>query len=69
MRSLVIENKIYRRRVKRIVCLRSPEDWIHEEWEDEDDTPEQNSRYYKSKLFGYEFSYCTTMHYTINIPP
>eukprot|EP00092_Neocalanus_flemingeri_P070424 GFUD01086435.1.p1 GENE.GFUD01086435.1~~GFUD01086435.1.p1 ORF type:complete len:196 (+),score=67.70 GFUD01086435.1:79-666(+) len=55
MRDLVVHNKMYRRRVKRIVCARSEEDWIQEDWEDGGDTPEQNSRYYKSKLFGYEY--------------
>jgi len=55
MRELVAENKMYRRRVKRIVCLRDPGDWIQEEWEDGGDSLEQNSRYYKSKLFGYEY--------------
>lgn len=55
MRELVVENKMYRRRVKRIVCVRSANDWIQEDWEDDGDTPQQNSRYYKSKLFGYEY--------------
>ena len=54
MRNLVVHNKMYRRRVKRIVCARSKDDWIQEDWEDEGDTPDQNSRYYKSKLYGYE---------------
>ena len=55
LRGLVVENKLYRRRVKRIVCLRTPGDWIQEDWEDEGDSLETNSRYYKSKLFGYEY--------------
>ena len=55
MRELVVENKMYRRRVKRIVCVRSANAWIQEDWEDDGDTPQQNSRYYKSKLFGYEY--------------
>lgn len=57
LRGLVVENKLYRRRVKKIVCLRNPDEWIQEEWEDQGDTLEQNSRYYKSKLFGYEYRY------------
>ena len=31
LRGLVVENKLYRRRVKRIVCLRTPGDWIQED--------------------------------------
>ena len=55
LRELLVYNKVYRRRVKRIVSLRSAEDWIQEDWEDDGDTAEENSRYYKSKLFGYEY--------------
>ena len=55
LRGLVVENKLYRRRVKKIVCLRTPGDWIQEDWEDEGDSLEHNSRYYKSKLFGYQY--------------